>query len=293
MLSRGISSLSGAKQDINVEETTKLADTEAEVTNIFVTLFQVAQKYSNSKPLEGIESFDRKLLDLYNDCNKSIIQTLVGFSNEVDHGNSLISDSRASLESLHGDLTYSSHINSFPSPFFVKYVDSIGKRSKNLAEAISSFENRLQLSSSSGNPSLLIQVLEEQYKALVRCGARLSEVRNRTSDIRTKLCEQHGIRGVQADMMKNADEIEERASSVANVLREYEQFKEERKRNMEKRDKTTDFTTKCARAQKTGFGSGLGKSFGSLGSKPTTGTSTSGSSSSTTGIKLNLPGTTK
>jgi len=262
------------------DESKTLTDLEADVSNPFVHIYESMSLYKNAKPLEGIEAFDKKLLEIEVNSTRSILHYLSILSSEIDHGNLIVSEIRDELESFRRDLANSGKNRSTTSPFLSRFMSNIKKRSLDINESISSLEKNLQIHAPLENPMSVVQVIKEQHDAILRCGARLSDIRDKSEEIMQRLSESLKKQGVNSDVLKSIRMSEDRNSIVSQVEHSYEQYKEERKRNLEKRDKTTNFVTICARPTTGKFG--LGSKLGGLSSTSSTlnkGTTTTNSTS--------------
>ena len=246
--------------DIKVEENTKLSESDVNVSNFFVNFYEISQVYAHPKRLEGVEAFERKVSDLLSDINKSIVQNIITFSDEVDRGNLTLIKDRSSIKKLSEDYFDFSKLNSLPHPLLIDFISSIEAKKKTLKESINSFESKLQNSNFSNNPKIIIQTIEEEFSTIQRCCTKLSKLNYKTSEFRSK------IQILQSKPIQ--DHLDEKNSLVSNVMKDFENYLEERKRLIEKRDKITDFNELCKPSTTLkggilGRGTGLGLNAGS------------------------------
>ncbi|EAY02563.1 hypothetical protein TVAG_116170 [Trichomonas vaginalis G3] len=274
----GKTSLSLGKKAVygpTVEEGMLIQDLEVEARNILIDTYNNAVNlFAKEKPIDGLDSFGKKITDLYDDVNRSINHTLLHLANEIDHGNSMIKEARDELDTFHRDYTDSLHSQTFPSPFISRFTDNLQQRSKNLSEAITSYETKLQNNEQAESPAVLVQVLQEQYNAIIRCSARVSEIQRKSQSLHEtfKRIFQNKDRKI-SDLRLDSEE-NGKQSVVNSVQTAYDEYLEERRRLLEKRDTTTDFSTICAPDTKAGGLFGKSKfSFGSGNSSLNKGTS--------------------
>lgn len=273
----------GKKDDKNLqlEEGKLIEDLEVGPFNMIVkTYTECILQYQKAKPLEGIDTYGKKVADVYDDSIRAIQHTLSALASEVDHGNSLIAEARADLDMYHADKTNSYASHAFPTPFMSRFVHNLEKRKKNLSEAISEYENKLQEGKQTESPALLVQVLQEQNEAIVRCSSRVSEIQRKTDELRSFL-QNRTMRS--HSNLKYMDEDDSKRSVVSTVQMQFEQFLEERKRCIEKRDTTTNYRSLCEVPGNSGkYGIGgkkLGASFSNFGTQKT-GAAASGAAAS-------------
>ena len=276
-------SLKKSEEEAPIKETDVVADIkEVNAFNMIVDTFENVSSHQRiSKSIEGIDSYGKRISDIYDESHRAIQHTLLALANEVDFGNSIVEEARADMERFHMEKTnnYMSHYAGNP---LSRTIDMLEKRKTSLSDAISEFENRLVPPSESQNPVLLVQILQEQNKAIIRCSARVAEIQRKTNEIREKL-QQHS-RGKTS--FRLSGDTPTRKSIVETVQDAYEDYLKERKRNLEKRDTKTDFQTKCV-VQQTGTSKfGMSRQFGS-GLKAQTNTNASTNTKTQTSIQTN------
>lgn len=281
-----------------VEESTLIQDLEVDARNIIIdTYLKGVNLYTKEKPIDGLDSLGKKLSDLSEDATRIIQHTLLHLANEVDHGNAAIREARDELDTFHRDYTDALHPHKFPLPFISRFADKIQQRSKNISEAITAYESKLQSTEQPDSPAVLVQVLNEQYNAIIRCSARVSEIQRKSQEIRnlfeTKLKEKNA----NISALKLQTDGREKLSIIESIETAYDQYVEERKRLIEKRDTTTNFSQECAvEVKKTGFGGTSKFGFGGGGfgaNKGTTGSTLGATAGSTTPARTNsIKGTT-
>lgn len=226
-------------------EDTLIDNLEAAPLNMFIeTYTKCILPNQKSKSLEGVDSYGKKVSDVYDECVRAIQHTLVALASEVDHGNSLVSEARADLDMYHADKTNSYLSHTFPTPFMSRFINNIEKRKNNLSEAISEYENKIQEGKQAENSTLLLQVLQEQNEAIVRCSSRISEIQRKADELRS-LLEKRASAMHRQSIIKFVTEDDSKKSIVSAVQTSYVQFLEERKHNIEKRDTTTNYKTLC------------------------------------------------
>lgn len=274
-------------REIKVSEADKLSELkDPEPVSHFIEIFELQEENKKLyKPPEGAESFDKKISEFESNATRSITHSLVILSNEIDHGKSVISESRDQLDSLRKDKENLQSCRTFPSPFFAKYIDNIEKQKTDISDAIAIFEKSLTRENFTLTPMVLVQLIESQHDAIVRCSARMADVKEHSDRLKDKIKEIAKKRNIIIDDALLYDEEDDKSSTVMQVDSAFKQFQAERKRNLEKRDRTTKFAEVCQPQKKTGLG---GK--GILGTNRTAKTSTN---STTTGSSNPLSKTNK
>ena len=269
----------------NDDEEKKKAKDQA--LKILIELHETVNQYGQKvKPLEGAEAFEKRLSELEDDATKAVHHTIMTLANEIDHGNAIISEYRDELDTSRSDFnTAVRGSRTLPSPFLVRFADSLQKRASNLNEAIHSFEQHLEVSSPLKSPQELIHVLQQQHDAIIRCSARISQIKEKSNEIQKKVKTLLPNRNINESTLDEYDKSEQERSSFAKtVLEDYNRFKSGRIRDLEKRNTNPEqFKTKQGTNQNT-------FSF-SFGSKPNTGSTSSTLSSFNFGNKTNTTNT--
>jgi hypothetical protein len=246
---------------------------------------KVGEYGAKAKPIDGADAFEKRLNELEEDITRGLKHTIVTLASEVDHGNSSISEFQDSLEAARRDLKNASHGNrGSTTSFLTKFVDSVRKRNQILGETLDAFKKRLESDDASQSPRTLVQVLEQQHEAIVRCAARIERMRERMGHVRRRSIEYLKHRQFHTNMLENMDEGEQHGSILASVNDNYAQFLADRKRDLEKRHTNPDqFKTPVQQGMfglgsgRSAFGSGFGSGFGSS----TTGTTGTGARATT------------
>lgn len=253
----------GAQQQSLVTENKKISEIPEEAQQHIIQVKKLVEEYGTKiKPLEGAEAFDKRLTELEEDMKRAILHTLTALANEVDHGNIAISELRYDLELSQQDLNNAVLPHSSPSPFLIRFVDSIDKRSKNLKDAIDAFNNKSQLDTSIQSTRTLVSVLEEQDHAITRCSARVYQVNEKSNKLKNKVVATLRQRKIE---LRDTDEIEAKTTNVQTLKNSYEEFLADRKRNLEKHNLNEEQYNKPQAATGLGRGFGLGRGLGGLG----------------------------
>jgi uncharacterized coiled-coil DUF342 family protein len=251
------------KEEMTLEEINNDKNLQGAIEQIKDLNKKVAEYSGKAKPIDGADAFEKRLNELEEDITRGLKHTIATLASEVDHGNSAISEYQDSLETARRDLKNAAHGNrTSTASFLARFVDSIRKRDQILGEALQAFKKRLESDDSSQAPKTLVQVLQQQHEAIVRCSARIEQVRERMQQVKRRTVDYLKSRRIHTNMIENVDEGDQRGSILTTVNDNYTQFLADRKRDLEKRHTNPEqFKTP---PQQTGFGS-FGRGFGTFG----------------------------
>ncbi|KAH0791068.1 hypothetical protein GPJ56_005203 [Histomonas meleagridis] len=240
-------------------------------------------------PIEGTDAFEKRLSNIIESATRSITHTLITLTNELDHGNSSISEYRSLLETSKRDLTIAMRPNrSGTSPFLIRYVDSIQKRGKILEEELDSFSKALESDDTISSSQSLKNVLMQQQEAIIRCGSKVSQIKDKANDIQKEIISKFKIRGIDTSKLDALDEDEAEISRTKTIKEEYEQFLQTRKHDLEKHETNEEKFKKPEKKAGNSYSFGnfnFGNStYGKTGTNTST---TTGSNAGSGGINMN------
>lgn len=285
----------GGKQDavitesMTLEEVKKKQDESKEKNECIyaaVLLNDIINKSNgtqkNISPIEGADAFDKKLTSILDDAEHGLMHSMVTLANEIDNGNIAISEFRHELETSKRYLVVASNpVHSYQSPLLSRYIHSIEKQSEIINEAISSFDNILNHEEAQPNSQSIKELLRQQHDGIARCSTRISKLEQRANEIRSAVIMKFKRKGYETSDFESYNDVEMKSSIEKSINDEYNQFLQNRKRDLEKRETNADKFKKPAQ-QTGGLGGGSGFKFGGFGSnsgfgnKTGTGTTTGG-----------------
>lgn len=250
---------------------------------LFVQVHEIISEFDKTvKPLEGVESFNKGMNEIEINATRAIKHTLTSLSKEVNHGKSILDESREKLEEFrHSTGVLEANSNrTFPSTFFLNYIDDLGKKASDITETIRLFEKSMEPSKSTEDPRILKELLESQSDAIVRCGTKMADIKDKSDKLMEKLIRTFKKHGLQTDHLEFKRDIEKDSDSL-EIESSFKQYLAQRKRDLEKRDTKTNFSELCSQTAKTSFGAGTNKLGTSSGSTINKGTGLTGLSLST------------
>lgn len=230
-------------------------------------LIRVAGDFQkDNTPLEGVDVFEKRLAAIESAATKAYVHTVMTLAGELDHGNAAVAEYRSYLETARRDYTLALRPKHTTSPFLQRYVDSIQKRGRVLEDAIDAFDKALDFDDCARSSQSLRDVLIQQQEAIIRCSARLSEIKERAAAVQKEVVAKLRANGVDAAEIERDDADESGPSRAANVREEYEQFLQNRKRDLEKHDLNEEKYKKPVQ-KSTAFSFGGGTGGGLFGNK--------------------------
>ena len=235
----------------------------------FLHTYNFQQEFKKKiTPFEVSESFDKQMEEIKTTAKRSISHTLNILAGEISHGQSILNEANAQLEKFMSYKENQKKPHSFPSPFFSQFISDLDRKSKSINESISIFERSFEDDDDKQSTDSFIQLIQSQHDAIIRCAAKLSKVKNNTEQLRNTVVSVLKKQGITYN-----DAYHEASHDINNdldVIQAYQDYLNERKRNLEKRDKTTKFEELCKPAATT-TANKFGNTFGNK-----TGTSTGG-----------------
>ncbi|EAX94235.1 hypothetical protein TVAG_001520 [Trichomonas vaginalis G3] len=253
----------------------------------FVTqLLEIQSDFTKTvKPLEGVESFNKVMNEIEINATRALQHTLTTLSNEVNFGKSVIDDSREKLDEFRRSQRgiQSNSNQTFPSAFFTKYVEDIDKKAEEITDAIKLYERSLEPPKYSTNPTTLIQMIEFQHDAIIRCASKMADIKDKTNKLLERVSDRYKNNGLKTDILDSKEAETEKMSDAIHIEAAYKQYLNKRKADLEKRDKKTNFEELCKGTATNTFGSGLG---GGLGKGIGGGTTSTSTSTGTTSLSL-------
>lgn len=250
--------------------------------NDIITKSNEVQK--NISPIEGADAFDKKLTSILEDAEHGLMHSMLTLANEIDNGNMEISEFRHELEASKRCLVIASKpLHSYQSPFLSRYVHAIEKQSEIINEAISSFDNILNHEEPPPNSQSIKELLRQQHDGIARCSTRISNIEKRVNDIRNDVIMNFKRKGYETSDFESFNDVEMKASIEKSINDEYEQFLQNRKRDLEKRETNADKFKKPT-TQSSGFGGFKTSGFSSSGFGSGFGNNNKSGSNTTTGV---------
>lgn len=227
--------------------------------SILYGLIKVANEFQkDNTPLEGVDAFEKRLANIEESATKAYVHTVMTLASEIDHGNTAIAEYRSLLETARRDYTLALRPKHSTSPFLQRYVDSIQKRGKILEDSIDSFDKALDFDDNARSSQSLRDVLIQQQEAIIRCSSKLSEIKERASEIQKEVVMKLKSNGMDASEIEKVESDEVGISRASIVKEEYEQFLQNRKRDLEKHDLNEEKYKKPEqKSSGFSFGSGL------------------------------------
>jgi hypothetical protein len=253
---------SAVKEEMTLEEINNDKSLQGAIEQIKDLNKKVAEYSAKAKPIDGADTFEKRLNELEEDMIRGLKHTIATLASEVDHGNSVISEYQDSLETSRRDIVYGNRNST--SSFLIRFVDSIQKRDEILREALHSFKRRLESDEYTQSPKAIVQVLQQQHEAIVRAAARVEQLRDDMSQVKRRVVKCGKSGRLQGTVIENVEEGEQRGSILSAVNDNYVEFRAERNRDLEKRHTNVE-EFKTVQTQQSGFS--FGKSFGSFGQK--------------------------
>lgn len=240
------------------EDSEKNPDLKNALKIIFDINERVTKYGQKMKPIDGSEAFEKKLAELKDETDRAIVHKIMALAREIDHGNEIISEYRNKLETFKFySETAKNGSRTLPSPLLVRYYDNLKKQTSDITRSIQSFTEYLDASSNLQSPQMLTYVLQQQNEAIIRCAARISQIKTKSEDIQKNMKERLKTAEL-TEMSFNDENNTEKSSYSKTVMDEYEKFKDDRIRDLKKRN-TDREQWKKAQQQKSGLGVGLGK----------------------------------
>jgi hypothetical protein len=249
------------------EDTNGVKADTVEAARVLVQLDETIRLYGeHAQAIEDAEIFENSLREIEENLTRAVKHTVVTLASEIDHGRSEITSFRDSLEISRQDFaTARQGARKSPSQFLIRFQSEIQKRSAILSEAINNFEDNLTQNQEQQSSQALVDVLQHQHEAIVRCAARVARLKERSLDVQRRLKEMRARDPAFAQ--EPADDLEdgEVRTLVESVIKQYQDFRDDRKRNLEKRNTDpTKFKKPVvpARGFGPGFGTGQKSTFG-------------------------------
>jgi hypothetical protein len=261
-----------------IKDDTKLGEIKpeeaAEGQRQIVFIHRVQQEYETrcSKPIEGEEAFDARLVQVDRAMQRALDQTLPGLATEHDRSCSELAEFSEQLLAAKNDFKAAS----FPSradvcPFLQRFVEQLQQRSAILKASLDAIDPPKTADDGrepmTADVSALVRMLARQSTAILCVSARIAQLDARSQAIGDKL--RNLNRGMPFSELVSGAE-----SWHARTTKMYKEYREERIRRLNKRNKDPAQYKDPPKAA--GFGSSFGSFLRTPGTATTPGGTTSG-----------------
>jgi uncharacterized spore protein YtfJ len=225
-----------------------------EAARNLVELSKIVAKYDgHTHGIEGAEVFETSVREIEDYLNRAVKHTIISLAGEIDHGKGQITAFREDLDRSKTDFRDARQgASGSSSRLLTRFRDQMIQRKAILSSAIHDFETNLAQESEPPTSQMMVEVLQQQHEAILRCAARIARLKEKATNVQKQVQDWRQRRADRWDM-DVTDELDaaEVRTVVQSVRAKYQDFVTSRRRDLEKKE--TD-VSKFADAQKAGTG---------------------------------------
>jgi hypothetical protein len=251
----GLTKSTAIKDDIKVGEIKTDDAAEGQRQIVFISRVQQECETQCEKPFEGEEAFDARLLHLDRAMERALEQTIPGLAIEHDRSCSELTDFSERLLAAKNDFKMASQPSrSDVCPFLERLVEQLQQRSAVLKASLDAIDPPKNpdepKEAAASDINGIVRTLTRQSTAILCVSARIAQLNQRSHEIGEKLQR-------VSDETQFGEFVGGGENWHARTAKMYREYREERVRTLNKRDK--DPTKYKDPPKTTGFGSGFAR----------------------------------
>jgi len=223
---------------IKLTEQMLINDLPQEISDEFVTTFQKSSDFKNVAPLSRGSEIESTLQLITEGTLAAIDGPLMAVAHLIDSGKDSVNDFSTELTRSTSDLNNSSHVRTTPTPFIIRSVERIERRSVSLSQALAAYESRMMPISKEDPIKILKEFLKQENHALIRSSGRIVNIRSKYETLKTNY--QHKLRIPSLTQLEEIPSQKTTSTCADGIKSRLAQYFSERKRKEEKLRQTTD-----------------------------------------------------
>lgn len=270
------------KPRFQVTEQMLISELPNDIAKLFIDAFEQIQTTSKELSVNASNVSNATIESDFEQIKKDTIECINGgltsLAHQIDFGRSSFNECKKDLEVSKSDCNNSNHFRGVPSPFIKRYASRITKHAEELSQKLASYNSRFQPNQQlsgfkeQNESQVLIDLLTEQQKSILRISSRVAAINERLEKIRSIMKTR-----LKTNISANQVEDIQQVPCAQKVQDEYKRFLSDKKQKRIKIAEETDLfgnSTKVVPKKAGGLFGNSGSNF-TFGAKKTTTTTSS------------------